>query len=92
MCPINNMASRFIDLTKFQDLIELQKSRRKKFGHCGVNCNLRHNLHSMLGMISLNLKTSVDDTVHWPHQNYDKDHESNVHGVRCGCGKNGQRT
>ena len=87
VCPINNMATRFIDLTKFQDLIELQKSRRKKFGRCGVNCNLRHNLHSTLGMISLNLKTSVDDTVHWPRQNYDKDHESNVRGVRCGCGK-----
>ena len=92
MCPINNMATRFIDLAKFQDSIELQKSRCKKFGRCGVNCNLRHNLHSTLGMISLNLKTSVDDMVHWPRQNYDKDHESNVCGVRCGCGKNGQRT
>ena len=81
------MATRFIDLTKFQDLIELQKSHHKKFGHCGVNCNLCHNLHSTLGMISLNLKTLVDDTVHWPHQNYDKDHESNMHGVRCGCRK-----
>ena len=86
------MATRFIDLMKFQDLIELQKSRRKKFRHCGVNCNLHHTLHSTLGMISLNLKTSVDDMVHWPRQNYNKDHESNVHGVRCSCGKNGQRT
>ena len=87
VCPINNMATCFIDLMKFQDLIKLQKSCRKKFSHCGVNCNLRHNLHSMLGMISLNLKTSVDDTVHWPCQNYDKNHESNMHGVRCGCRK-----
>ena len=87
VCPINNMATHFIDLTKFQDLIELQKSHRKKFGHYGVNCNLHHNLHSTLGMISLNLKTSVDNIVHWLHQNYDKDHESNMCGVRCGYGK-----
>ena len=37
-------------------------------------------------MLSLNLRTSVDDTLHWPHQNYDKDHVANVRGKICGCG------
>ena len=39
-----------------------------------------------MGMLSLNLRTSVDDTLHWPRQNYDKDHIANVRGKVCGCG------
>ena len=38
-------------------------------------------------MMCLNLRTQVDDTVHWPRQNYEKDHEANVCRPRCGCGQ-----
>ena len=59
---------------------------RKTFGICGTNCNLRHNLHSTMGMLALNLRSRMNDTVHWPRQNYNKDHVANVHGTLCSCG------
>ena len=31
--------------------------------------------------------TTVDDTAHWPRQNYEKDHISNVRRLQCGCGE-----
>ena len=60
---------------------------RKTFGICGTNCNLRHNLHSTIGMLALNLRSRMNDTVHWPRQNYNKDHVANVCGKLCGCGR-----
>ena len=80
------MGTRKVNLTQFHDLIGLQRLRHKRFGYCGVNCNLRHNLHSTMSMLALNLRSSLHDTTHWPHHNYEKDHEANVRGVRCGCG------
>ena len=87
MCPINNMGTRKVNLTQFHDLIGLQWLRHKRFGYCGVNCNLHHNLHSTISMLALNLRSSLHDTTHWPLQNYEKDHEANVRGVKCGCGR-----
>ena len=29
----------------------------------------------------------MNDTAHWPHQNYERDHASSVNGVECGCGR-----
>ena len=29
----------------------------------------------------------VDDTIHWPRQNYKKDHAANVYSFNCGCGR-----
>ena len=87
MCPINNMGTRKVNLTQFHDLIGLQRLRCKRFGYCGVNCNLCHNLHSTMSMLALNLRSSLHNTTHWPRQNYEKDHEANVRGVRCGCGR-----
>ena len=38
-------------------------------------------------MLPLNLHTCVDDTIRWPRHNYEKDHEANVQGPQCGCGR-----
>ena len=32
-------------------------------------------------------RTTVNDTVHWPSQNYEKDCVANVPGFKCGCGR-----
>ena len=32
----------------------------------------------------------VDDTTHWPGQNYEKDCVSNVRGLPCSCGREWQ--
>ena len=85
VCPVNHLGTHRIHLTEFKDSVDLEKHRRKQYGYCGSNCNLRHNLSSTLAMMCLNLRTQVDDTVHWPRQNYEKDHEANVCGPRCGC-------
>ena len=78
VCPVNHLRTHRIRLSEFKDSVDLEKHRRKQYGYCGSNCNLRHNL---------NLRTQVDDTVHWPRQNYEKDHEANVCRPRCGCGQ-----
>ena len=51
-----NMGTRKVNLTQFHDLIGLQRLRCKRFGYCGVNCNLRHNVHSTMSMLVLNLR------------------------------------
>ena len=40
-----------------------------------------------MAMLAINLQSSVDNTTHWPCQNYEKDHEANMGGVRCSSGK-----
>ena len=42
---------------------------------------------SSLSMMSIHFRTMLDDTVHWPSQNYKKDHVANVHGFSRGCGQ-----
>ena len=42
-------------------------------------------------MMPMHFRTTVDDTVHWPRQNYEKDHVSNVRGLQCGCGEKWSR-
>ena len=37
-------------------------------------------------LLALNLRSRMNDTVHWPRQNYNKDHVANVCGKLCGCG------
>ena len=32
-------------------------------------------------------RTTVDDIIHWPCQNYEKDCMANIHGFKCGCGR-----
>ena len=32
-------------------------------------------------------RTAIDNTIHWPHQNYEKDCVANVCGFKCGCGR-----
>ena len=38
-------------------------------------------------MMPIHFRTMVDDTVHWPRQNYEKDHVANVRGILCGRGR-----
>ena len=85
--PINHLGTQKVCLTECQDLIALQHLCRRRYGYCGTNCNLCHNLSSTLAMLPLNLCTCVDDRIHWPRHNYEKDHEANVPGPRCGCGQ-----
>ena len=37
-------------------------------------------------MLPIYFCTTVDHTIHWPRQNYEKDHAANEHGFNCGCG------
>ena len=39
----------------------------------------------------MHFRSTVDDTIHWPRQNYERDCVSNVHGFKCGCGRNWRR-
>ena len=48
VCPINDLRLRKVDLCKVKNLKDLCHYRRKSYGVCGVNCNLRHNLHSTM--------------------------------------------
>ena len=87
--PINNMAMRKIDLaTTATNELYLNKRRRRACGLCGVNCYQKHNLMSSLSMLPLHFRSTVDDTIHWLRQNYERDCVSNVKGFTCGCGKN----
>ena len=54
---------------------------------CRINCFQNHNLSSSLSMMPMHFRMTVDDTIHWPRQNYEKDHVSNVRGLQCGCGQ-----
>ena len=75
VCPINHLGCRRVRLTECQDIVGL-RLRRRRYGYCRVNCNLCHNLSSTLAMLPMNLRTCIDDTIHWPRQNYEKDHEA----------------
>ena len=82
------MSMRKIDLaTMATNELYLNERRRRVNGLCGVNCYQKHNLMSSLSMMPIHFRTTVDDTVHWPRQNYEKDCVSNVRGFQCGCGK-----
>ena len=78
---------RRLDLSSIDCEVDLEEYRRTNYGMCGVNCFQNHNLSSSLSMMPMHFQTTVDDTVHWPRQNYEKDHISNVRGLRCGCGE-----
>ena len=68
----------------------MKKYRQKKYGLCGVNCYQNHNLMSSLNLMPLHFGTTVEDTIHWPRQNYEKDCVSNMRGLFCGCGRKWQ--
>ena len=74
-------------MCKVKNSKDLCHYRRKSQGVCGVNCNLRHNLHSTMGTLNMNLRSRVGEPVHWPRQNYEIDHIANVSGCVCGCGE-----
>ena len=48
-----------MDLCKVKNSEDLCHYRRKSYGVCSVNCNLRHNLHSTLGTLNMNLRSRV---------------------------------
>ena len=79
-CLVNHLGTRRICLTEHGDFAGMQCTHRQLYGYCGVNCNLCHSLSSTLAMLALNLRTHVDDTIHWPRQNYEKDHKANIRG------------
>ena len=82
------MSMRKIDLaTMATNELLLNERKRRVNGLCGVNCFQKHNLMSSLSMMPIHFRTTVDNTVHWPRQNYEKDCVSNVRGFQCGCGK-----
>ena len=87
VCPINHLGAPSIRLTDCHDIASLERCRRMQYSYCSPNCNLCHNLSSTLAMFPMNLQTCVNNTIHWPRHNYEKDHEANVQGLRCGCGK-----
>ena len=65
----------------------LNQMRREKYCLCDMNCYQNHNLMSTLSVMPVHFHTMVDDTVHWPTQNYKKDHVANVRGFLCRCGR-----
>ena len=38
-------------------------------------------------MLPIYFHTTVDDTIHWPRQNYETDHVANLCSFNCGCGR-----
>ena len=87
VCPINHLGAHSIPFTDCDDIVSLERHRRMQYGYCGPNRNLHHNLSSTLAMLPMNLQTCVNDTIHWSRHNYEKDHEANVQGLHCRCGK-----
>ena len=87
MTPINNLAMRRVRLHRLFDELDLQHEQRKFHGMCGINCNQKHNLMSSMRLLPLQFCSRVNDTVHWPRQNYKKDGIATVQGYKCGCGK-----
>ena len=55
VCPINDLRLRKVDLCKVKNSKDLRRYRRKLYGVFGVNCNLRHNLHSTMDTLNMNL-------------------------------------
>ena len=87
VCVINNLSLRKMRLEKCTGIITFREKIRKSLGFCGINCNQRHNLSSGLSYLPIHFRTKFNDTAHWPRQNYERDHVSNVRGNECGCGK-----
>ena len=86
--PINDMSMRKIDLaTMATNELYLNEHTRRVNGLCVVNCYQRHNLMSSLSTMPIHFHTTVDDTVHWPRPNYEKDCVSNVRGFQYCCVK-----
>ena len=81
---------RGIDLSLVKSNMMMKKYRRTKYGLCDVNCYQNHNLMSSLSLMPLYVQAMVNDTIHWPRQNYEKDGVSNVRGLFCGCGRKWQ--
>ena len=89
--PINGMSMRKIDLaTTATNELLLNERRRRVNGLCGVNCYQKHNLMSSLSMMPIHFRTTVDDTVHWPRENYENDCVSNVRGFNAVVAKVGK--
>ena len=86
VCAINNLSVRKIQLDLCNGIISYKEKIRETLGFCGINCNQRHNCSSSLSYLPIHFRTKVNDTTHWPRQNYERDHMSNVNGVECGCG------
>ena len=82
---INHLGIRQIWLCSMPDELSLCHHRREEFGFCGMDCNQKHNLMSTLAFLPIQFRTTIDDTMHWPHQNYEKDHVCNVRRHKCGC-------
>ena len=74
-------------LEKCTGIITFREQIRKSLGFCGINCNQRHNLSSGLSYLPIYFRTKLNDTAHWPRQNYEKDHIANLQGKECGCGE-----
>ena len=55
ICPINDLRLRKMDLCKVKNSKDLCHYGRKSYVVCGVNCNLRHNFHSTMGTLNMNL-------------------------------------
>ena len=87
VCAINDLSLRKIRLDCCGDLLTYGKKIRETLGFCGMNCNQRHNVSSSLSYLPIYFRTKMNDTAHWPRQNYERDHASNVNGVECGCGR-----
>ena len=86
-CAINDLSVRKIQLDLCNGIISYKEKIRETLGFCGINCNQRHNCSSSLSYLPIHIRTKVNDTAHWPHQNYECDHVSNVNRVECGCGR-----
>ena len=87
VCAINDLSLRKIRLDRCRDILTYGKKIRETLGFCGANCNQRHSVSSSLSYLPIYFRTKVNDTAHWPRQNYECDHVSNVNGVECGCGR-----
>ena len=86
VCAINDLYLKKIRLDWCSGMIKYREKIRCTLGFCGVNCNQRHNCSSSLSYLPIYFRTKLNNTSHWPRQNYERDHVSNVNGVECGCG------
>ena len=78
---------RCVKLCSIHNKLGLRESRRRQYGMCGSHCLMNHNLHSNLSLLLMYFRSRVDDTIHWPRQNYECDHVSYVRGKNCSCGQ-----
>ena len=78
---------RRLNLSSIDCEVNLEEYRQNNYGMCRVNCFQNHNLFSGLSVMPMHFQMTVDDTIHWPRQNYEKDHISNMRGLWRGCGE-----